>query len=73
MFRGRTGRLPEGGCRTGSQGRLAAHADIDGLEAIERNLAHYAPGSVPEVSFRADGPSLAMRRWPKRQATLVPG
>ncbi len=51
----------------------AFQEDIDGLEAIERNLAHYAPGSVPEISFRADGPSLAMRRWLKRRATLVSG
>lgn len=49
----------------------AFQEDIDGLEAIERNLAHYAPGSAPEVSFRADGPSLAMRRWLKRRATPV--
>lgn len=47
----------------------AFQEDIDGLEAIERNLAHYPPGSAAEVSFRADGPSLAMRRWLKQRAT----
>lgn len=46
----------------------AFQEDIDGLEAIERNLAHYAPGTAHEISFRADGPSLAMRRWLKRRA-----
>jgi len=48
--------------------RAAFQEDIDGLEAIERNLAAYAPGTVPEISLRADGPSLAMRRWLKRRA-----
>lgn len=46
----------------------AFQEDIDGLEAIERNLAHYAPGTAHEVSFHADGPSLAMRRYLKRRA-----
>lgn len=46
----------------------AFQEDIDGLEAIERNLANYPPGTVAEVSFRADGPSLAMRRYLKRRA-----
>ena len=46
----------------------AFQEDIDGLEAIERNLAHYAPGSAAEISFHADKPSLAMRRWLKRRA-----
>ena len=45
--------------------------DIDGLEAIERNLSNYPPGSVAEISFRADGPSLAMRRWLKQRALGV--
>lgn len=48
--------------------RAAFQEDIDGLEAIERNLANYAPGTAAEISFRADGPSLAMRRWLKRRA-----
>ena len=52
--------------------RVAFQEDIDGLEAIERNLARYAPGSVHEISFRADGPSLAMRRWLKRRAKVIP-
>lgn len=51
----------------------AFQEDIDGLEAIERNLENYAPGSVPEVSLRADGPSLAMRRWLKRRALAPQG
>lgn len=46
----------------------AFQEDIDGLEAIERNLAQFPPGRVTEVSFRADGPSLAMRRWLKQRA-----
>lgn len=46
----------------------AFQEDIDGLEAIERNLAQYAPGTAHEVSFRADGPSLAMRRYLKQRA-----
>lgn len=46
----------------------AFQEDIEGLEAIERNLANYPPGTAAEVSFRADGPSLAMRRWLKRRA-----
>lgn len=51
-----------------TQLRAAFQEDIDGLEAIERNLANYAPGSAAEISFRADAPSLAMRRWLKRRA-----
>jgi vanillate O-demethylase monooxygenase subunit len=46
----------------------AFQEDIDGLEAIERNLANYPPGTAHEVSFRADGPSLAMRRWLKQRS-----
>lgn len=46
----------------------AFQEDVDGLEAIERNLAGYAPGTAQEFSLRADGPSLAMRRWLKRRA-----
>lgn len=45
----------------------AFQEDIDGLEAVERNLANYPPGSVPEINFHADKPSLAMRRWLKQQ------
>lgn len=51
----------------------AFQEDIDGLEAIERNLANYPPGTATEVSFRADGPSLAMRRYLKRRATSAQG
>lgn len=51
----------------------AFQEDIDGLEAIERNLAHYPPGTAAEISFRADGPSLAMRRWLKRRALAAQG
>lgn len=50
----------------------AFQEDIDGLEAIERNLANYPPGTAHEVSFRADGPSLAMRRWLKQRANGSP-
>ncbi len=46
----------------------AFQEDIDGLEAIERNLANYAPGSAHEISFHADRPSLAMRRWLRQRA-----
>ncbi|HPM68967.1 MAG TPA: aromatic ring-hydroxylating dioxygenase subunit alpha, partial [Piscinibacter sp.] len=46
----------------------AFQEDIDGLEAIERNLANYPPGTAHEISFHADRPSLAMRRWLKRRA-----
>lgn len=46
----------------------AFQEDIDGLEAIEANLAHYPPGTAHEISFQADRPSLAMRRWLKRRA-----
>lgn len=46
----------------------AFQEDIDGLEAIERNLAAYAPGTAAEISFHADKPALAMRRWLKRHA-----
>ena len=49
----------------------AFQEDIDGLEAIERNLANYPPGTAAEVSFRADGPSLAMRRYLKRRAVAA--
>ena len=55
-----------------TQLRAAFQEDIDGLEAIERNLANYAPGAAHEISFRADAPSLAMRRWLKRRAS-APG
>jgi phenylpropionate dioxygenase-like ring-hydroxylating dioxygenase large terminal subunit len=51
----------------------AFQEDIDGLEAIERNLANYPPGTAAEISFRADGPSLAMRRYLKRRATSAQG
>ena len=47
---------------------LAFQEDIDGLEAIEANLARYAPGTAMEISFHADKPALAMRRWLKRMA-----
>lgn len=50
----------------------AFQEDIDGLEAIERNLAAYAPGSAMEISFQADKPSLAMRRWLRRRAAVTP-
>lgn len=50
----------------------AFQEDIDGLEAIERNLASYPPGTAHEISFHADRPSLAMRRWLKRRATPPP-
>ncbi len=50
----------------------AFQEDIDGLEAIERNLANYPPGTAAEVSFRADGPSLAMRRYLRRRALGLP-
>ena len=46
----------------------AFQEDIDGLEAIEQNLAAYAPGSAAEISFQADRPSLAMRRWLRQRA-----
>ena len=46
----------------------AFQEDIDGLEAIEANLAAYAPGAAVEISFQADKPALAMRRWLKRRA-----
>lgn len=46
----------------------AFQEDIDGLEAIEANLAAYAPGTAAEISLQADKPSLAMRRWLKRRA-----
>jgi vanillate O-demethylase monooxygenase subunit len=46
----------------------AFQEDIDGLEAIEANLANYPAGTAHEVSFQADRPSLAMRRWLKRRA-----
>lgn len=49
----------------------AFQEDIDGLEAIENNLAHYAPGTAVEISLQADKPSLAMRRWLKRRAALA--
>ena len=49
----------------------AFQEDIDGLEAIERNLSNYPPGTAAEISFRADGPSLAMRRWLKQRALSV--
>ncbi len=52
---------------------LAFQEDIDGLEAVERNLANYAPGTAHEISFRADAPSLAMRRWLKRRAMGTAG
>lgn len=51
---------------------VAFQEDIDGLEAIERNLAHYPPGTAAEISFHADKPSLAMRRWLKRRALAAP-
>ena len=51
----------------------AFQEDIDGLEAIERNLENYPPGTAAEISFRADGPSLAMRRWLKRRALSPQG
>lgn len=46
----------------------AFQEDIDGLEAIEANLARYAPGTAMEISFHADKPALAMRRWLRRVA-----
>lgn len=46
----------------------AFQEDIDGLEAIESNLAAYPGGSAMEISFQADKPSLAMRRWLQRRA-----
>lgn len=46
----------------------AFQEDIDGLEAIEANLAAYAPGTVPEIALQADKPALAMRRWLLRMA-----
>lgn len=46
----------------------AFQEDVDGLEAIESNLAAYPPGTAMEISFHADKPSLAMRRWLKRRA-----
>jgi vanillate O-demethylase monooxygenase subunit len=46
----------------------AFQEDVDGLEAIEARLADY-PETPPEISFRADGASLAMRRYLKRRAT----
>lgn len=48
----------------------AFQEDIDGLEAIEANLAAYAPGTAVEISFQADKPALAMRRWLKRRAAV---
>jgi phenylpropionate dioxygenase-like ring-hydroxylating dioxygenase large terminal subunit len=51
----------------------AFQEDVDGLEAIEANLAQYAPGEALEVSFRADGPALAMRRWLRQRAEAESG
>lgn len=66
---GRNFALEDGDVTTFMHQQLMAafQEDIDGLEAIERNLAHYAPGTAWEISFQADRPSLAMRRWLKRQ------
>lgn len=51
----------------------AFQEDIDGLEAIEQNLAAYAPGTAAEISFQADRPSLAMRRWLRQRAMATAG
>jgi phenylpropionate dioxygenase-like ring-hydroxylating dioxygenase large terminal subunit len=57
--------LEQGGIteRMHSQLLRAFQEDVDGLEAIESNLAAYRNGQAPEISFRADKASLAMRRY----------
>ena len=47
--------------------RAAFQEDIDGLAALEANLAAY-PEQQPEISFAADKASLAMRRYLLRAA-----
>lgn len=70
IHHGRNFGLEDGEITEFMHGQLLAafQEDIDGLEAIERNLSYYPPGTAHEISFRADGPSLAMRRWLKKRA-----
>ena len=73
VHHGRNFALEDGEITEFMHGQLLAafQEDIAGLEAIERNLANYPPGTAHEISFRADGPSLAMRRWLKRRAEVA--